>query len=131
MSALDELLNYLPDEDEMDLANRLIRYRAQATAELAQIKSESEGRRIIIDNIVRENCKLRESWIWTCTCGYQNNTPVCTHCGKSVTTICSENSKLRATLKQVVAVLCETRKHKGKRPCKFCYDLCIPKDLFQ
>jgi hypothetical protein len=32
-----------------------------------------------------------------------------------------------AALLRVATILCETRKHAGKRPCKFCVDMNIPR----
>jgi exonuclease VII small subunit len=52
----------------------------------------------VVPDLDAEFLQLRKGWHWFCSCNYENNIPVCTHCGKTY----SDNLKeLRARIAEL------------------------------
>ena len=34
--------------------------------------------------------KLKRAWTWVCVCNYANNSPICTHCGRLLSSITAD-----------------------------------------
>lgn len=116
MNALDELLNEIEKHSVMRAHGSLM---LKAAAELADLRKENDE--------LKRQCGV--------PLGYHEEDGSLEWCGEpAVTGICPEHwnefmgeraraEKAEAQLRAVVAVLCETRGHEGKRPCKFCSDM--------